>query len=172
MTIQQFAFEDCTEITAIHLPETIKLIQNGAFIRCYGMRTITIGGDVEVMYVPFQYCTELSIFYCGRAPDFWNADLAHKDHMNTWKVYLTERYGESTNFGGVPANNVDKRSSCALFAPYEKDGVRYDFDGTLLVVSGRGQASTGYDEALKKRCSSCSVNEGKNAIQQIIIAVV
>ena len=169
LTIQEFAFEDCTEITAIHLPDTIKLIQTGAFIRCTHMRTITIGGDVEGMHVPFQYCTELSIFYCGRAPNFWDADLAYKDDMKTWKVYLTERYGAST-FGGVPANNVVKRSSCALFTPYEKDGIRYDFDGHLLVVGGRGQASTGYDEALKNRCSSCSVNEGKNAIQKIMIA--
>lgn len=164
-TIQQFAFRNCAQIETVHLPDTIKLIQAGAFIKCTSLRTITMAGNVETINLPFEYCASLSIFYCGTEPTF-TGNIARTDDMNTFQVYVTSNY-DGTEFGGVPSANVKKSSGCGLFVPYQQDNVKFEFDGSVLVVSGSGQANGGYDKALTNICSSCSVTDGKNAIQKI-----
>ena len=165
LTIAEFAFRDCNQITAVHLPSTIKLIQGGAFIGCTALRTITMDGNVEAIAVPFQYCKSLSIFYCGTNPEFIG-NIAYDGDMKSFHVYLTNNY-KGTDFGGVPEGNVKKNSGCGLFMPYQQDTVKFEFDGSVLVVSGSGQVNSGFDPALKNICPSCEGAGGRDAIEKI-----
>ncbi len=59
--IGSFAFEDCTGLTSVTIPSSVKSIGNGAFERCTGLTSITIPESVtSIGYCAFYKCTGLT----------------------------------------------------------------------------------------------------------------
>ena len=55
------AFSDCTELTSVVMPNTIKCIESGAFFACTGLTTITIPNSVtNIGNYAFSYCESLT----------------------------------------------------------------------------------------------------------------
>lgn len=59
--IDSFTFENCSGITSITIPNTVKTIHDNAFNRCYGLTNITIADSVtSIEPNAFQYCNNLT----------------------------------------------------------------------------------------------------------------
>ena len=55
------AFEDCTEITSITIPNGIKYISDGAFNNCTGLTSVSLPNSVvEIGHVVFENCTGIN----------------------------------------------------------------------------------------------------------------
>ncbi len=58
--IYKYAFEDCTSLTSITIPDSVKSIGAYAFADCSSLESVTIGNGVESIDVgAFYYCTSL-----------------------------------------------------------------------------------------------------------------
>ena len=58
--ISGYAFEDCTGLTSITIPNTVTYIEDGAFEGCNNLTSIAIPNSVYYIgSVAFQYCTGL-----------------------------------------------------------------------------------------------------------------
>ena len=54
------AFEDCTKLNSIYIPETVTMIEENAFSSCTGLTEVTIPGSVKkIEYSAFAFCTAL-----------------------------------------------------------------------------------------------------------------
>lgn len=59
-SIGEYAFFDCSKITAITIPSSVALIENQAFTRCTGLTSVVIlDGVKEIGYGAFAGCTKL-----------------------------------------------------------------------------------------------------------------
>ena len=79
------AFEGCTDITSVVIPNSVTFIDGNAFAGCIGLTSVTIGNSVtkiglyneEIMYVyegPFAGCTSLAFIEFGNSLAF----IGHK----------------------------------------------------------------------------------------------
>ena len=63
-SIGEFAFQQCSGITSINIPNSVTSIQQGAFSNCSGLSSITIPSSVtSIGESAFQFCSKLTIIY-------------------------------------------------------------------------------------------------------------
>ena len=59
------AFADCSGLTSITIPNSVKSIGNGAFYACSGLTSVTIPNSVtSIGKGAFEYCSKLGNVYC------------------------------------------------------------------------------------------------------------
>jgi len=116
--IDRNAFEDCTNITHIVIPDSITIIFDFAFQNCSSLTTATIPASVtRINNYVFRNCTQLtSVFFKGNAPTnfghdvFTNTDAGFIVHYlssntgftsGTWEGYSSEAYQEKFSFSVI-----------------------------------------------------------------------
>ena len=83
--IDFFSFQD-TNITSIVLPETLKLIQQRAFLGCDTLQSLTINGPTEISAKAFSDCTALtSVTISDEA--YTNSDIGFEAFKNCPNLY-------------------------------------------------------------------------------------
>ena len=64
-SIGRFAFRDCSGLTSVTIPNSVKSIENGAFEGCDGLTSVTIGNSVtSIGNGAFSDCSGLKDVYC------------------------------------------------------------------------------------------------------------
>ena len=88
------AFEDCTTLTLIIIPEGVTSIDTSAFAGCTNLKSITIPDSVTTFGIfAFYDCVKLrSIYYNGTKSQFMNIRVASfwRDNTPTITVYCTD----------------------------------------------------------------------------------
>ena len=63
-------FRDCTELTSVTFPETLKTIEDNAFMGCTGLKTVTLSKSVvSVGAYAFSHCTGLTEMRFGNSTE-------------------------------------------------------------------------------------------------------
>ena len=63
--IAKKAFKECTMLTSITIPNSLKSIGNDVFYKCYSLTSVTIPNSVTYIDVgAFSYCSSLTDVYC------------------------------------------------------------------------------------------------------------
>lgn len=100
--IDFFSFQD-TNITSIVLPETLKLIQQRAFLGCDTLQSLTINGPTEISAKAFSDCTALtSVTISDEA--YTNSDIgfeAFKNCPNLYTVNGVNAIAHETDENGI-----------------------------------------------------------------------
>lgn len=96
ISIDDNAFEDCTRLTSIEIPNSVTLIGHRAFYGCSNLTSVIIGNSVtEIDESAFSGCTSLTEVYSLaltppttiRAFDNYNATLyVHMEAVNAYKA--------------------------------------------------------------------------------------
>lgn len=91
------AFQDCTTLTSVVIPEGIVEIQDNAFYDCSNLKTVTVASSVIVlMNCAFEGCYNLqSIYFEGDAPDTGNY-VFPTSYESEASMGLTVYYHEET----------------------------------------------------------------------------
>ena len=112
--IAEEAFKDCTVLTSIKIPSSVKHIGSYAFTKCKALESVTLSeGQTDIGRYAFQFCTGLtsiaipeSVTYIGRYA-FNNCD-----NLRDIYCYAVEPPGSESNIDGyaatlhVPAESV------------------------------------------------------------------
>ena len=65
IVIEKEAFEKCTELTSIVIPDSVTEIGSCAFKGCTGLKTASVMGPVKLMEATFSGCTALECVTLG-----------------------------------------------------------------------------------------------------------
>ena len=72
--INDSAFEGCTKITSIKIPDSVKTIGSAAFSECTGLTSVTIGNSVKTIDDwAFDGCTNLTVINYRGTKAQWKA---------------------------------------------------------------------------------------------------
>ena len=64
-SIGSYAFQYCSSLTSVTIPDSVTSIGNYAFRNCSSLTSITIGNGVtEIGWYAFEYCSSLKSVYC------------------------------------------------------------------------------------------------------------
>lgn len=88
VTIGAYAFTNCTALTDVKLPSTLTTICDHAFNNCQGLKVIDISAGVtSVEEYAFWNCNNLTV-YAGAAskPDGWSASWNNENRPVVWNV--------------------------------------------------------------------------------------
>ena len=84
--IGEKAFEDCTWLTAINIPNSVTDIGTQAFMDCTSLTQVNIGGGVmSIGNYAFEGCEKLTV-YCEAsvAPDTWSVNWNYDNRPVVW----------------------------------------------------------------------------------------
>jgi len=96
------AFEGCTELIGVTIPEGVEWVFNHVFKDCTALKSITIPASVsEIWYYAFENCTALeTITFVGDAPDLYEECFAgvtatayYPAGNETWTEEVMQDYG-------------------------------------------------------------------------------
>ena len=104
-SIADEAFKDCTVLTSIKIPSSVKHIGSYAFTKCKALESVTLSeGQTDIGRYAFQFCTGLtsiaipeSVTYIGRYA-FNNCD-----NLRDIYCYAVEPPGSESNIDGYAA---------------------------------------------------------------------
>lgn len=85
-------FFNCTKLTSVVIPNTIKIIDKQAFDNCYGLNSVTIYPSVkEIKVEAFRDCGEFNLIHIGDIRDF-NIRAASGAYLNSTvnRIYQSE----------------------------------------------------------------------------------
>ena len=115
------AFEDCSQITSVSIPNTVYAIGKFAFSWCNKMTSIEIPDSVtSIGYQAFSYCGSLKTIYIPKS--------AGLDSHALWNCYSLENIYVDENHGGLASI----------------DGNLFSKDGKRLVQYAIGKKDTSY----------------------------
>ena len=88
-TLDGSAFQDCTHLTSILLPNSLTSIGNSAFYGCTNLVTLTIPGSVtNIGDLAFAGCSKLTgLYFCGNAPAYFNAAYICSVYFNVCATF-------------------------------------------------------------------------------------
>ena len=73
-SIGDYAFEDCSGLTSITIPDSVTSIGDEAFCECSGLTSITIGNSVtSIGFRAFYECSGLTDVYYSGTIDQWKS---------------------------------------------------------------------------------------------------
>jgi TonB family protein len=88
-TIGESAFEDCSGLTSVKIPNSVTWIGLYAFAKCKGLTTVTIPNSVRrIVEYAFSSCSDLTDVYCY-IENLSNADVDHWVFSNSYLEYTT-----------------------------------------------------------------------------------
>lgn len=71
------AFVNCTKLTSVIIPNTVKIIDKKAFFNCYGLNSVTIYPSVqEIKVEAFRDCGEFDYIHIGAKTEFHYSAVA------------------------------------------------------------------------------------------------
>ncbi len=158
------------ELTSIVIPDTVRYLGDYAFYGCTALRTVTLGGGLEDIYMmTFANCTSLTnIIIPEGVTRIWGQ--AFSDCTSLASVTLpdtlegidaaafigcsslteisipgsvTEILGDSPFEGCISLTDIDVADSNLAYMSIE--GVLFSRDGTVLLCYPAGRAATSYD---------------------------
>ena len=91
VTIEKYAFEQCTSLTSIELPSTVKTIEEEAFAYCKSISSVTLYNSIETIgKYAFANCSKLSkVYYYGTSEDWGKISIESNSTLtNATRVYL------------------------------------------------------------------------------------
>ncbi|MBR0327529.1 MAG: leucine-rich repeat protein, partial [Clostridia bacterium] len=89
------AFQDCSGLTEITLPDSVTTIGEAAFLGCKGLKSIRLpGGLAEVPHQLVAYCEKLTSIYFNGTKQRWNSIMntseVHDYGTGDYTVYCTD----------------------------------------------------------------------------------
>ncbi|MBR6986061.1 MAG: leucine-rich repeat protein, partial [Ruminococcus sp.] len=135
--IAERAFEDCSKLNEVILPETIEVIDSYAFKNCPGLSSFSLPSSVkEIRTASFALCSSLeSIFFSNRLTSI--GDVAFSECTNLKSVVLPDSL---TYLGSYAFENCDSFTSITIPGSIETlyGGVLRDCDNLKNVVISQG----------------------------------
>ena len=81
-------FFNCTKLTSVVIPNSVKVIDKEAFFNCYGLKSVTIYPSIkEIKFEAFRGCNEFDYILIGNKPDF-NYNVASGAYEDSTPNYI------------------------------------------------------------------------------------
>ncbi len=144
-SIDYYAFEGCTSLTSVTIPDSVTSIGDYAFAHCKSLTSVTIGNGVtSIGGYAFKNCTSLtsvtipnSVTRIGNYA-FWNCDsLTSVTIPNSVTRIGNYAFHHCTSLTSITVDANNKYYSSA-------DGVMFNKDKTELIQYPAGKAETSY----------------------------
>ncbi len=114
-TIGERAFDSCTSLTSVTIPDSVTEIGEQAFAECSSLTSVTIGDSVtEIGDYAFYLCHSLTSVYCKATTPPTGGSSVFGVNASGRKIY-------------VPAESVEAYKSASGWSWYSFDIVGYDF---------------------------------------------
>ena len=125
-SIGNAAFQSCTSLITVTIPNTLTSIGAGAFSGCSSLFSLTIGnGVISLGAGAFSSCTNLTaLYFQGDAPSVGLSAFTGDNHATVY--YLPGTMGWDANFGGLPT---------ALW-PASPGDFSYTTDSGVITITG------------------------------------
>lgn len=129
-TIGEWAFNICSSLTSITIPDSVTTIEYEVFIGCDNLTSVTIGDSVmSIGSETFHGCTSLTSVYCkATTPPALDGVAVFDYNGSGRKIY-------------VPAGSVDAYKTAEYWNEYADAIVGYDFgeeNGNLITFTVDG----------------------------------
>jgi hypothetical protein len=110
------AFQGCTSLTSVTIPDSVVKIEAYAFADCTSLTSITIGNNITKISGAFDGCTSLKEVYCkATTPPTLNSGSVFDYNASGRKIY-------------VPTASVSAYKSASYWSEYADYIVGYDFE--------------------------------------------
>lgn len=86
------AFVNCTKLTSVVIPNTVKIVDKNAFFNCYGLNSVTIYPSIEeIRAFAFRDCGEFDYIHIGAKTEFnYSAAAGAYDGSTPNFIYQSE----------------------------------------------------------------------------------
>ena len=114
--IGEYAFQDCTSLTSVTIPDSVTSIGYRAFRECTSLTSVTIPDSVtSIESYAFEYCTSLAEVYCKPTTPPSGNPWMFDSNASGRKIY-------------VPTESVEAYKSATYWSAYAEYIVGYDFE--------------------------------------------
>jgi hypothetical protein len=89
VSIAQYAFVECDNLSHVILPNSVRIIGSYAFYDCRGPESITFGTGLKNIYdAAFNHCAKLKRIVCKsiEAPDLFDGDSSSSNDDVFWYI--------------------------------------------------------------------------------------
>ncbi len=142
--IKKYAFEDCTKITSIIIPDTVTKIENSAFNGCTGLKSVTFGKGIQTIErYAFYGCKSLeSVNITASLKTLGDSAFRGCDALKTVTLPATLQTVEGNIFS-IP-NQITNFNVANGSYYYSQDGVMFAKDGPTMLYYPCGNTRTSY----------------------------
>ena len=158
--VASYAFDGCTGLTSVTIPNTVTNIMNNAFHSCSSLTSITIPASVQSLGAfAFTGCDYLTnIFFGGNPPVVWDGPVFSPQWIILPKTmyYVPGTIGWGLTYAGFPTSPLKLMVS----APTVQGG-QFSFSvGGPSGISAVVESSTSLDSAMWTTVQTRNLSEG------------
>lgn len=149
--INDSAFEQCTKITDIHLPETVLTIGQRAFSGCTNVENLSLNyGLTEIKAEAFSYIKKITEIYIPQTVTLLSStafsssgitDIHYDDSKAQWK-----RLANGATFNNATVHYTLKSGDESVIIHHTDDNFDWEAGNIHLVIEDLGNATSSYEQ--------------------------